>query len=191
MSFTDLFLIAVSLSMDAFAVATCKGLSVKKISFKHYLITGLYFGFFQAVMPFIGYLAGCSFSGIISKFDYIVSFVLLALIGANMIKEALSDEDEECSDDFGPKAMLPFALATSIDALAVGVTFAPCSSFSGSYTANIFFDILLIGITTFILSAIGVKIGNIFGTRYKQKAEIVGGIVLILLGIKMFVSHFI
>ena len=191
MTFSDLYLIAVSLSMDAFAVATCKGHSVKKISFKHYLITGLYYGFFQALMPFLGYLAGCSFSKIISKFDNIVSFVLLALIGVNMIKEALSDEEDLCSDDFGPKVMLPFALATSIDALAVGVTLAPCSSFSGSYTANIFFDILLIGVTTFILSAVGVKIGNVFGTKYKQKAEITGGIVLVLLGIKMFAGHFI
>ena len=191
MTFTDLFLIAVSLSMDAFAVATCKGLSVKKLKFRHYIITGLYFGIFQALMPFLGFLAGCSFSKIISKFDYIVSFVLLAIIGANMIKEAFGNEDDECNDDFGFKAMFPFALATSIDALAVGVTFAPCSSFGGSFTANILFDILLIGITTFVLSAIGVKIGNIFGTRYKKKAEIAGGIVLILLGVKMFISHFI
>jgi len=191
MTFTDLLLIAVSLSMDAFAVATCKGLSVKKLSYKHLVITGLYFGFFQALMPFIGFLAGCSFSKVISKFDYIVSFVLLAIIGINMIKEALGGEEDECDDNFGPRAMLPFALATSIDALAVGVTFAPCAEFVGSYTSNIFFDITLIGITTFILSAIGVKVGNIFGTKYKTKAEIAGGIVLILLGIKMFISHFI
>ena len=191
MTLTDLLLIAVSLSMDAFAVATCKGLSVKKIKFKHFIITGLYFGLFQALMPFIGYLAGCSFSRVISKFDYIVSFVLLALIGANMIKEALSDEEDDCNDDFGPKAMLPFALATSIDALAVGVTFAPCANFTGKATSNIFFYIALIGVTTFLLSAIGVKIGNIFGTKYKKKAEIAGGVVLILLGLKMFVSHFI
>ena len=191
MTFIDLLLIAVSLSMDAFAVATCKGLSVKTLKFKHYIITGLYFGLFQALMPFIGFLAGCSFAKVISKFDYIVSFVLLALIGINMIREAISGDEDDCNDDFGPKAMLPFALATSIDALAVGVTFAPCSSFGGRFTANIFFDILLIGITTFILSAIGVKIGNIFGTKYKKKAEIAGGAVLILLGIKMFISHFI
>jgi len=191
MTFTDLLLIAVSLSMDAFAVATCKGLSVKKLSYKHLVITGLYFGFFQALMPFIGFLAGCSFSKVISKFDYIVSFVLLAIIGINMIKEALGGEEDECDDNFGPRAMLPFALATSIDALAVGVTFAPCAEFVGSYTSNIFFDITLIGITTFILSAIGVKVGNIFGAKYKTKAEIAGGIVLILLGIKMFISHFI
>ncbi len=191
MSFTELLLIAVSLSMDAFAVATCKGLSVRKIQFKHYVITGLYFGVFQAIMPFLGYLAGCSFSKIISKFDYIISFLLLAIIGINMIKEAFEDEDDECSNDFGIKTMLPFALATSIDALAVGVTFAPCSSLTGGFTTNIFFKIALIGIITFILSAIGVKVGNIFGTKYKKKAEIAGGIVLILLGLKMFIWHFI
>ncbi len=191
MTFTDLLLIAISLSMDAFAVATCKGLSVKTLKFKHYIITGLYFGLFQALMPFIGYLAGCGFSNIISKFDYIVSFVLLAIIGINMIKEALSGDEDDCNDDFGPRSMLPFALATSIDALAVGVTFAPCANFTGKATANIFFCIALIGVTTFILSAIGVKVGNIFGTKYKMKAEIAGGIVLILLGLKMFITHFI
>ena len=191
MSFTDLILIAVSLSMDAFAVATCKGLSVKKLHPKHLIITGLYFGFFQALMPFVGYLAGCSFSKIISRFDYIVSLVLLAIIGINMIKEALSGDEDDCNDDFAPRAMLPFALATSIDALAVGVTFAPCASFGGRFTQNILFDVIIIGITTFLLSAVGVKVGNIFGTKYKKKAEITGGIVLVLLGIKMFVSHFI
>ena len=191
MTFTDLLLIAISLSMDAFAVATCKGLSVKKLKYKHCIITGLYFGLFQAFMPFLGYLAGCSFSKIISQFDYIVSFILLTLIGANMIKESLSDSEDDCNDNFGIKAMLPFALATSIDALAVGVTFAPCASFTGKATANIFFCITLIGVTTFLLSAAGVKIGNVFGTKYKKKAEITGGIVLILLGLKMFISHFV
>ncbi len=191
MSFIDLFLIAISLSMDAFAVATCKGLSVNKASLKHYVTTGLYFGVFQAIMPFIGFLAGCTFSGFISKFDYIVSFVLLALIGANMIKEALSGEEESCSCDFGPSSMLPLAIATSIDALAVGVTFSASSTFDGRYANNIIFDVVLIGVTTFVLSAIGVKIGNIFGTKYKKKAEIAGGLVLIALGLKMFITHFI
>ncbi len=191
MTLTDLILIAISLSMDAFAVATCKGLSVQRASLKHYLITGLYFGAFQALMPFIGFLAGYNFADAISSFDYIISFVLLAAIGINMIKEA-SDNDEECqSCSFSPKSMIPFALATSIDALAVGVTFAASSDFGGRLTENIFFNITLIGITTFILSAIGVKIGNVFGTKYKKKAEIAGGVVLILLGIKMFAAHFI
>ncbi len=191
MTFTDLLLIALSLSMDAFAVATCKGLSVSKTSIKHYIVTGLYFGGFQAFMPFLGFLAGYSFSRVISTFDYIISFILLTIIGANMIKEALSGEDECIDCCFGPRAMIPFALATSIDALAVGVTFAAKSGFGGSFTDNIFFNISVIGITTFILSAAGVKVGNLFGTRYKKKAEIAGGAVLIILGIKMLVTHFI
>lgn len=191
MTFTDLFLIAVSLSMDAFAVATCKGLSVAKAKFSHYIITALYFGVFQALMPFLGFLAGYSFADAISRFDYIISFVLLAVIGFNMIKETFSGEEDDCDCSFSPKTMLPLAIATSIDALAVGVTFAGKSGFDGYMASNIIFDIVLIGITTFVLSAVGVKIGNIFGTKYKKKAEIAGGLVLILLGIKMFVSHFI
>ncbi len=191
MSFADLFIIAVSLSMDAFAVSMCKGLTVKKVSFKHMITAGLYFGGFQALMPFLGFLAGYKFKNIISNFDYIISFVLLALIGANMIKEALGGEEEECNCGFGIRTMVPFALATSIDALAVGVTFVGKASFSGLFTQNIFFDVLSIGVTTFLLSALGVKIGNMFGIKYKSKAEIAGGIVLILMGIKMFVQHFI
>lgn len=191
MSFSDLILIAVSLSMDAFAVATCKGLSQSNLKARHMIITGLYFGGFQALMPFLGFLAGYSFSNIISSFDYIISFILLAVIGGNMIKEAISDEEDTCKCGFCPSAMIPFALATSIDALAVGVTFAGKASFGGIMTSNIFFDVLVIGITTFILSAVGVKIGNIFGTKYKKKAEITGGLVLIALGIKFFITHFI
>ena len=191
MSVFDLILIALSLSMDAFAVATCKGLSVKNLKLKHYIITGLYFGVFQALMPFAGFLTGLNFSSIISKFDYIISFVLLSIIGINMIKEAITDEEESCSCKFGPRAMLPLAVATSIDAFAIGVTFAADSSFLGDFTYNIFFRILLIGITTFILSAIGVKIGNIFGIKYKRKAVFTGGTVLIALGIKIFLTHFI
>lgn len=191
MSFTDLILIAISLSMDAFAVATCKGLSQRNLGARHMIITGLYFGGFQALMPFLGFLAGYSFSNIISSFDYIISFVLLSIIGGNMIKEALSDEEDACKCGFSPSAMIPFALATSIDALAVGVTFAGKAGFGGVMTANIFFDVIVIGITTFILSAIGVKIGNIFGTKYKKKAELTGGLVLIALGIKFLVTHFI
>lgn len=191
MSFTDLILIAVSLSMDAFAVATCKGLSQRNLKARHMIITGLYFGGFQALMPFLGFLAGYSFSDIISSFDYIISFVLLAIIGGNMIKEALSEEEDTCKCGFKPSSMIPFALATSIDALAVGVTFAGKANFEGFMTSNIFFDVLVIGTITFTLSAIGVKIGNIFGTRYKKKAEITGGLVLIALGIKFFITHFI
>ncbi len=191
MSFTDLILIAVSLSMDAFAVATCKGLSQRNLNARHLIITGLYFGGFQALMPFLGFLAGYSFSAIISSFDYIISFVLLAIIGGNMIKEAISEEEDTCKCGFGPSDMIPFALATSIDALAVGVTFAGKASFDGHMTSNIFFNISVIGIITFALSVIGVKVGNIFGTKYKKKAEITGGLVLIALGIKFFVTHFV
>jgi len=191
MTFTDLFLIAISLSMDAFAVSMCKGLSVGKTKFKHYVITGVYFGGFQALMPLLGFLAGYKFERIISGFDYIISFILLAIIGGNMIKESFDKEGDSCGISFGPRAMIPFALATSIDALAVGVTFVGKASFSGFGTANIFFDIAVIGITTFILSAVGVKIGNIFGMKYKNRAELAGGLILVFMGIKMFVSHFI
>lgn len=192
MDIFDLLIIGISLSMDAFAVSMCKGLSVQKANIKHYIITGLYFGGFQALMPLIGFMAGYKFEGIISSFDYIISFILLALIGGNMIKEALSHEEEECcNNSFGVKAMVPFALATSIDALAVGVTFVGKASFSGLWAQNIFFYIGVIGITTFILSAIGVKIGNIFGIKYKSKAELAGGIVLVAMGLKMFIQHFI
>ena len=192
MTITEILLIGISLSMDAFAVSMCKGLCVGKAGIKHAAITGLYFGGFQAMMPFLGFLAGYSFKDVISRFDYIISFILLALIGANMIKEAFEkDENLSCNCHFGPRAMIPFALATSIDALAVGVTFAGKISFGGSGAENIFFDIALIGITTFLLSAAGVKIGSIFGVKYKQKAEITGGVILILMGIKMFLEHFV
>ena len=191
MNVFDILVIAVSLSMDAFAVSMCKGLSACRVKFKHYIITGLYFGGFQALMPLLGFLAGYKFEDVISSFDYIISFVLLALIGSNMIKEALKGEDECLVDSFGVRAMVPFALATSIDALAVGVTFVGKASPVGFFTENIFFCVGLIGIITFLLSAIGVKIGSVFGTRYKSKAEIAGGVVLILMGIKMFIEHFI
>lgn len=191
MDIFDLLVIGISLSMDAFAVSMCKGLSVRKAQLKHYIITGLYFGGFQALMPLIGFLAGYKFEGIISSFDYIISFVLLALIGGNMIKEALSHEEECCNNSFSVKAMVPFALATSIDALAVGVTFVGKASFGGLFAQNIFFCIGIIGIITFVLSAIGVKIGNIFGIKYKSKAEFAGGVVLVAMGLKMFIQHFI
>jgi putative Mn2+ efflux pump MntP len=192
MSFTELLLIAIGLSMDAFAVSVCKGLSVQKLKMRHYIITGLYFGGFQALMPFLGFLAGTNFQKAITSFDYIVSFVLLAIIGGNMIKEALEDKEECLSTSFSFKTMLPLAVATSIDALAVGIALvAKGSSFNKSFTSNIFFDIIIIGITTFIISSLGIRIGNVFGTKYKKKAEIAGGIILIALGIKMFLEHFI
>jgi len=181
MGLVDLFVIAVGLSMDAFAVAICKGLSVKKVSVKHGLIVGLYFGGFQAGMPLLGYLLGSSFAKYIEAFDHWVAFVLLGIIGINMIRE--SREKEEALDaSFGLKAMLPMAIATSIDALAVGISFA-------FMRVQIGWAVLFIGVTTFTLSAIGVKLGNLFGAKYKSKAELFGGIVLILLGTKILLEH--
>ena len=188
MSLSELFLAAVGLAMDAFAVAICKGLSVKKARIKHMTVTGLYFGVFQAAMPLIGYLIGKQFKHYVETFDHWIAFVLLALIGANMIREALSkDDEEECCNDknasFGFKAMLPMAIATSIDALAVGVTYAFLPD------VRIVPAVSFIGIITFILSFIGVKIGNVFGTKFKSKAELAGGVILILIGLKILLEH--
>lgn len=183
MGFWELFLIAVGLSMDAFAVAICKGLSVRKLKFSHMLITGAYFGVFQAVMPLIGYYLGQTFESYITSFDHWIAFVLLSLIGANMIRESFSKEEEEQNASFSFKTMLPLAVATSIDALAVGVTFGLMQG------VNIFSAVGLIGVTTLVLSFVGVKIGNVFGSKYKSKAELVGGIILILMGIKILLEH--
>ncbi len=182
MDFLDLFLIAVALSMDAFAVSICKGLSVSRLQAKHSLIAGAYFGGFQALMPVIGFLLGFKFEKFIVSVDHWIAFVLLGVIGANMIKEALSGDDDEVDSSFGFKAMLPMAVATSIDALAVGITFA-------FLNVNIFTAALLIGVTTFVLSAIGVVVGNVFGMKYKAKAELLGGVVLILIGLKILLEH--
>ncbi len=181
MGLLDLFLIALGLSMDAFAVAICKGLSVKKVSIKHGLIVGLYFGGFQAGMPLLGYLLGSSFAKYIKAYDHWVAFVLLGIIGFNMIRES-REKEEELNASFGLKAMLPMAVATSIDALAVGISFA-CME------VQIGWAVTFIGVITFALSAIGVKIGNHFGVKYKSKAELCGGIVLILLGCKILLEH--
>ena len=181
MGLFDLFLIALGLSMDAFAVAICKGLSVKKVSVKHGLIVGLYFGGFQAGMPLLGYLLGSSFAKYIKAYDHWVAFVLLGIIGINMIRES-REKEEELNASFGVKAMLPMAVATSIDALAVGISFA-CME------VQIGWAVTFIGVITFTLSAIGVKIGNHFGVKYKSKAELCGGIVLILLGCKILLEH--
>lgn len=179
----ELIVIAVGLAMDAFAVSICKGLSVSRLKARHSIITGAWFGIFQALMPAIGYLLGVQFEKYITSVDHWITFALLGIIGANMIREALTGgDDEEVCDSFSPKAMFPLAVATSIDALAVGVTFA----FLGT---NIIVAVLLIGVVTFALSAIGVKIGNIFGARFKTPAEIAGGIVLILLGTKILLEH--
>ena len=182
MSFWELFVIAVGLSMDAFAVSVCKGLSVSKVKLKHALICGLWFGAFQGLMPLIGYLLGSQFERFITPVDHWITFVLLGIIGFNMIREALSKEEEECNCCFGAKTMFLLAVATSIDALAVGITFA-------INPVNIIVAVSLIAVTTFILSAIGVKIGNIFGSRFEKKAEAAGGIILILLGLKILAEH--
>ncbi|MCF0138372.1 MAG: manganese efflux pump [Oscillospiraceae bacterium] len=182
MSFTDLFLIAVALSMDAFAVSVCKGLSVERLKPKYSLICGAYFGGFQALMPVVGFLLGYRFERFIVSVDHWIAFLLLAVIGGNMIKEALGKDEEESSDDFGFREMLPLAVATSIDALAVGITFA-------FLNVNITEAALLIGITTFTLSALGVVVGNVFGMKYKSKAELLGGAVLILIGLKILLEH--
>ena len=182
MSFIDLFLIAAALSMDAFAVAICKGLSVKKVGAGHILTVGIYFGGFQALMPLVGFLLGFKFEKFIVSVDHWIAFVLLAVIGGNMIKEALGGEDDEVNDSFSFKTMLPLAVATSIDALAVGISFA----FLG---VDIVTAALLIGVTTFVISGAGIVVGNIFGAKYKAKAELAGGIVLILIGLKILLEH--
>ena len=182
MSLLELFIIAVGLSMDAFAVAICKGLSVQQLKPRHALITGLYFGGFQALMPLIGYLLGVRFESFITSFDHWIAFILLALIGLNMIRESRSKEEEETNDSVDFRTMIVLAIATSIDALAIGITFA-------FLRTNIFVAAAIIGCVTFVTSLIGVKIGNLFGARYKSKAEFAGGIILILLGTKILLEH--
>ena len=177
MGFIELLLIAVGLSMDAFAVSVCKGLSVKKVGVKHAALAGLYFGGFQFLMPVIGYLLGFRFESVIESIDHWVAFVLLAFIGGNMIKESFG-KAEELNDDFGVKTMLLMAIATSIDALAVGITFA-------FLEVQILPAAGLIGVTTFLLSFVGIYIGNAFGTRYKSRAELAGGIILVVIGVKI------
>lgn len=181
MDFAELLLIAVGLSMDAFAVSVCKGLSVKELKGRHVLLVGLYFGGFQALMPVIGWLLGYRFESLITEIDHWIAFVLLALIGGNMIRESFS-EDEELNDDFGVKTMLLLAVATSIDALAVGITFAFLS-------VKILPAAGTIGLTTFLLSGVGVLIGRAFGARWKSGAERVGGLILILIGLKILLEH--
>ena len=181
MSFFELLLIAVGLSMDAFAVSVCKGLSVRKLRPRHLLLAGLYFGGFQALMPVIGWLLGSRFETLIVSVDHWVAFGLLSLIGGNMIKESFSPE-EEMNDDFGVKTMLLLAVATSIDALAVGITFA-------FLAVKILPAAGAIGVTTFLLSVAGVWIGQVFGARFKAGAERLGGVILILIGVKILLEH--
>lgn len=183
MSLWELFIIAVGLSMDACAVSICKGLSVKKVTLGHAAICGGYFGAFQALMPVIGFVLGVQFRDLITGIDHWIALILLGLIGANMIREALSKDEEEVDCSFCFRAMIPLAVATSIDALAVGVTFAVMDIGS-----KILFAVVFIGVVTFILSAIGVKIGNLFGMKFKSKAELFGGVILILMGLKIFLE---
>lgn len=182
MGLIELFLIAVGLSMDAFAVSVCKGLAMPKCTFKKAAVVGLWFGGFQALMPAIGYILGAQFQETIASIDHWIAFVLLALIGGNMIREALVDDEEEADASLDVKTMFLLAVATSIDALAIGITFA-------FLKVNIIPAVCFIGSVTFIISFAGVKIGNVFGARYKNKAEIVGGVILILLGLKILLEH--
>lgn len=182
MGLIELFILAVGLSMDAFAVSVCKGLAMPKISFKKAAIVGLWFGGFQALMPALGYLLGVQFQDKITAIDHWIAFVLLAIIGANMIREACSGECETESGSLDIRTMFLLAVATSIDALAVGITFA-------FLNVQIAAAVLFIGVTTFTISAVGVKIGNVFGTKYKSKAEFAGGLILILLGVKILLEH--
>lgn len=182
MGIAELFLLAVGLSMDAFAVAVCKGLALKKVNFKQMALVGFWFGGFQALMPIIGYFVGVQFKDAITAVDHWIAFGLLALIGGNMIREAFSGEDEEADASLSFKKMLPLAVATSIDALAVGVSFA-------FLDVNIGIAASFIGVVTFVLSTIGVKVGSLFGAKYKSRAELAGGIILILLGTKILLEH--
>ena len=179
----ELFIIAVSLSMDAFAVSVCKGLSVERPRLRHCLTCGGWFGAFQALMPLIGWLLGVRFQGMIVSVDHWIAFVLLGLIGFNMVRESRGGEAEELDASFSPRAMLPLAVATSIDALAVGVTFAFLQ------VDNIFLAVAFIGVITFVLSAAGVKVGAAFGVRFKSRAELAGGLILIGMGVKILIEH--
>ena len=178
----ELLLLSVGLAMDAFAVSICKGISMKKMNWKKAVIIGIYFGGFQALMPVIGYFLGTAFESIITNIDHWVAFILLGIIGGNMIKESFGNESENCNDDVGFKTMIILAIATSIDALAVGITFA---FLKVTFVATI----SMIGVITFAFSVVGTKIGNRFGDKYESKAELVGGIILVLLGIKILLEH--
>lgn len=192
MGLVELLLLAVGLSMDAFAVSVCKGLAMRTVNVRGCVICGLWFGGFQAMMPLAGYLLGSRFEKYITALAPWVAFVLLVVIGGNMIREALSHEQDQASAGLDVKTMFPMAVATSIDALAVGITFAcvPVRVLDTNTWVNTLFAVAVIGVTTFLLSCIGVKVGNVFGTRYKSRAEFAGGLVLILIGIRILLEHF-
>lgn len=183
MSIIEIALIGVGLAMDAFAVSICKGLAMRRMNYKKAIIIAAFFGVFQALMPALGYVLGTTFANKIVAIDHWIAFILLALIGANMIKEALSSDDDECQDDslrLGDLIML--SIATSIDALAVGITFA-------FFNVSLLLSVSMIGIITFIICVIGVKVGNVFGEKYKSKAELAGGLILIVMGAKILIDH--
>ena len=182
MSLAELFIIAVGLSMDAFAVYVCKGLSMQKMNVKNAVIVGLYFGGFQAAMPLLGYGLGIRFQQAITAYDHWIAFILLAMIGVNMIREALHPDEQSVDASVKMGDMLVLAVATSIDALAVGVTFA-------FLNVQIIPAVSFIGCTTFILSIVGVKVGTVFGCRYKARAELAGGAILVLMGVKILIEH--
>lgn len=178
----EILLISIGLAMDAFAVSICKGLSIKKMNWKNAIIIGMYFGIFQAGMPILGYFLGSTFERFIINIDHWIAFSLLTGIGFDMLKEAFSKESEHSNDKVDFKTMIILSIATSIDALAVGITFACLKT-------KIIVSALTIGIITFFMSVIGVKIGNKFGDKYEKKAEIMGGVILILLGVKILLEH--
>ena len=183
MSIIEIALIGVGLAMDAFAVSICKGLAMRRMNYKKAIIIAAFFGVFQALMPALGYVLGTTFANKIAAIDHWIAFILLALIGANMIKEALSSDDDECQDDslrLGDLIMV--SIATSIDALAVGITFA-------FFNVSLLLSVSMIGIITFIICVIGVKVGNVFGEKYKSKAELAGGLILIVMGAKILIDH--
>lgn len=185
MGFVELFLLALGLSMDAFAVSICKGLSMKKATLCAGATCGIWFGGFQALMPLVGFFLGTMFAEAIEAFDHWIAFGLLAIIGVNMLKEAFC-KCSDCEDhdaDLSFKTMFVMAIATSIDAMAVGISLAMAGN------VNIFLAVLLIGVVTFIMSALGVKIGNVFGSRFEKKAQLAGGVILILLGLKILLEH--
>lgn len=183
MGIAELLILAVGVSMDALAVAICKGLSIQKLKLRHALIVGAWFGIFQALMPTIGWFLGSAFTDLITAIDHWIAFILLAIIGGNMLREALSKkEDEDIDPSLAFGSMLLLAIATSIDALAVGVTLALLK-------VNIIATVLSIGLCTFVISTVGVKIGHVFGKKFKAKAEFLGGAVLILIGLKILLEH--
>lgn len=178
----ELFLLGIGLAMDAFAVSICKGLAMKKLDWKKAIIIALYFGIFQGGMPVLGYFLGSTFETLVTRIDHWIAFGLLSLIGGDMIKESFNKDGEDKNDNVDFKTMIILALATSIDAFAIGITFA-------FLEVNLLLAVSIIGIITFIISVLGVKFGNKFGNKYQHKAEFAGGLILILLGIKILVEH--